>query len=164
NHPIAKAISHEWKINNRSNWNNVEEIKGVGVKAADQEKNIYEIGSYRIAANTNADPGHNIYVLKNNELLGWIDVSDEIRPEAKQVINYFRSKNIKTYLLSGDNSFKCRQLSNELGIDNFYAEQTPRQKLDVISHLNTLAPTAMVGDGINDAAALAMAAIGISLS
>ncbi|HUS01574.1 MAG TPA: HAD-IC family P-type ATPase, partial [Chitinophagaceae bacterium] len=113
---------------------------------------------------TSVEKDHNVYLLKNNELLGWIDVKDEIRPEAKEVINYFKAKGIKTYLLSGDSISKCKQLSNELGIDEFYAEQTPEQKLEMISKLNASSPTAMIGDGINDAAALAKATIGISLS
>jgi Cu+-exporting ATPase len=107
---------------------------------------------------------HSLYLLKNNEMVGWIDVKDEIRKEAREVINYFRSRNIKTLLLSGDTFSKCKRLSDDLHIDEFYAEQTPEQKMEIISSLNAKAPTAMVGDGINDAAALAKATIGISLS
>ena len=97
-------------------------------------------------------------------MLGWIDVKDEIRPEAKQVINYLHSKNIKTILLSGDRVAKCEQLAKELGIDEVIAEQTPEQKLKKIAELNAIAPTAMVGDGINDAPALAKASVGVSMS
>ena len=97
-------------------------------------------------------------------MLGWIDVKDEIRPEAKAVINYLHSKNIKTILLSGDRLAKCEQLATELGIDEVIAEQTPEQKLQKIAELNAVAPTAMVGDGINDAPALAKATVGISMS
>lgn len=168
NHPIAKAITAQWKNNEERNqkvieWKKVDEIKGVGIQATDMDNNDYLIGSYKIS-DIPVEPGHNIYLLKNNELLGWIDVNDEIRPEAKDVINYFRSRNIKTFLLSGDSKEKCSELSNELGIDEFYAEQSPEQKLEMISRLNATAPTAMIGDGINDAAALAKATIGISLS
>jgi len=162
NHPIAKAIIKEWKTKDEIKWKKIEEIKGIGIKAIDKDDNNFIIGSHKIADTVERD--HNIYLLKNNELLGWIDVKDEIRTEAKEVINYFRSKGIKTFLLSGDNNFKCSQLSNELGIDEFYAEQSPSQKLEIISRLNSTLPTAMIGDGINDAAALAKATIGISLS
>ena len=179
NHPIAKAITKEWRSKDEVKWKTIEEIKGIGVRATDNDGNSYAIGSYKmVSENTgqgiitslmsspaiNVEKDHNIYLLKNNELLGWIDAKDEIRPEAKAVINYFKAKGIKTYLLSGDNIGKCKQLSNELGIDEFYAEQTPQQKLEMISKLNAAAPTAMIGDGINDAAALAKATIGISLS
>ena len=174
NHPIAKAITKEWKTKDEIKWKKIEEIKGVGIKAIDKDGNSFKIGSNKIAENIFKEPrlvspptvtaDHNIYLLKNNELLGWIDVKDEVRTEAKDVINYFRSKGIKTFLLSGDNNFKCSQLSNELGIDEFYAEQSPEQKLEIIGRLNSISPTAMIGDGINDAAALAKATIGISLS
>jgi P-type Cu+ transporter len=176
NHPIAKAIVRQWKINDRIQWNKVEEIKGLGVKATDNNGNTYIAGSYKIISESQLSsplsagegsgerPLHNIYISKNNELLGWIDLTDEVRPEAKMVIDYFKSHNIRTILLSGDSSEKCKHISELLGIDTFYAEQTPSQKLETISQLNKQSPTAMVGDGINDAAALAKASIGISLS
>jgi len=93
-----------------------------------------------------------------------VDMKDEIRPEAKTVIDYLHSKNIKTILLSGDRLLKCQQLALQSGIDTVIAEQTPEQKLQKIAELNTETPTVMVGDGINDAPALAKATIGISMS
>lgn len=164
NHPIAKAITKEWKTKDEIKWKKIEEIKGVGIKAIDNENNNYVIGSNKILKNISDENNHNIYLIKNNVLLGWIDVKDEVRSEAKEVINYFRSKGIKTYLLSGDNNFKCSEISKELDIDEFYGGQSPSQKLEIISRLNSIAPTAMIGDGINDSAALAKATIGISLS
>ena len=74
------------------------------------------------------------------------------------------SKNIKTILLSGDRLFKCKAIAAELGIDEVIAEQTPEQKLVKIAELNAVIPTAMVGDGINDAPALAKATIGIAMN
>ena len=70
---------------------------------------------------------HNVYVLKNNELIGWINMQDEIRPEAKAVVDYFKSKNIKTILLSGDRKEKCELLAKQLNIDEVFAEQTPNK-------------------------------------
>ena len=107
---------------------------------------------------------HNLYVYKNNILLGWIDVKDEIRPFAQSVIDYFKQRQIKTILLSGDSRFKCNEVKNELGMDTVYWQQTPQQKLAVIAELTKFAPTAMVGDGINDAAAMARSTIGIAVS
>ena len=97
-------------------------------------------------------------------MLGWIDVKDEIRHEAATVVEYLKKRNIKTFLLSGDRLEKCKLLAEELGIDEVIAEQTPQQKLNVIEELTRQAPTVMVGDGINDAPALAKATIGISMS
>jgi len=164
NHPIAKAITNEWKTKDEFKWSKIEEVKGLGMKAIDKEGNEYWAGSYKLAEKFTEDDKHNIYVLENGQLLGWIDVKDEIRPEAKQVINYLHSKNIKTILLSGDRVAKCEQLAKELGIDEVIAEQAPEQKLKKIAELNAIAPTAMVGDGINDAPALAKASVGVSMS
>lgn len=163
-HPIAKAIAREWKTKDEIRWEKIEEIKGMGMKATDKQGNEYMAGSWKLAANVTEDVSHNIYLLKNGELLGTIDMADEIREEAKQVIHQLRQHGITTILLSGDQKEKCAQVAQALGIDEVYAEKSPQQKLDKIAELNAIAPTAMVGDGINDAPALAKATVGISLS
>ena len=164
NHPIAKSVTDEWKMKDEIRWNKIEEIKGLGMKASDKEGNEYWAGSFNVAKEFTKEDNHNIYIVKNNQLLGWIDVKDEIRPEAKSVIDYLHSKNIKTILLSGDRRAKCEALAAQLNIDVMIAEQTPEQKLQKVAELNAASPTAMVGDGINDAPALAKATIGISMS
>lgn len=164
NHPIAKTINEEWKTKDVIHWKKVEEVKGLGMVAEDKEGNKYIAGSYKAAESLTKDDNHNIFLIKNNELLGWIDVKDEIRPEAKKVVDYLHSKNIKTILLSGDRKPKCEEMALFLGIDTVIAEQTPQQKLDKIADLSATMPTAMVGDGINDAPALAKATIGISMN
>jgi Cu+-exporting ATPase len=171
NHPIANAITREWsprtpseKTNDEIQWTKIEEVKGLGMKAEDKNGNTFRAGSFKIASAFTTDNTHSIYIIKNSTLIGWIDVKDEIRPEAKSVINYLHSKNIKTILLSGDRLEKCKQLAAILNIDTVIAEQTPEQKLVRIGQLSSFAPTAMVGDGINDAPALAKATIGISMS
>lgn len=163
-HPMANAITKEWKVKDEIRWAKIEEIKGLGMKAVDKEGNEFLAGSYKLAATVTTDRQHNIYVLKNGQLLGTIDMVDEIRPEAKQVVEMLQRKGIKSILLSGDQREKCEQVAAALGIEEVYAEQSPQQKLDKIAELNQLMPTAMVGDGINDAPALAKATVGISLS
>ena len=164
NHPIAKSITENWKTKDELKWAKIEELKGLGMKATDKENNVYIAGSWKTINKELNGTAHNVYISKNNELIGWIDVSDEIRKEAKDVIEYLHSKQIETILLSGDTKEHSEKLAKQLGIDTVIAEQTPEQKLDVISKLTAEVPTAMVGDGINDAPALAKATIGISMN
>ena len=164
NHPIAQCVAVSFKTKEEIKWKNIEEVKGFGMKGEDKDGNIFWAGSYKIANTHTNDSLHNVYILKNNQLIGWIDVEDELRPEAKEVITYLKSKGIKTVLLSGDKKEKCDHIAKILGINEVYAEQSPEEKLFKIAELNAASPAAMVGDGINDAPALAKATIGISLS
>jgi Cu+-exporting ATPase len=79
-------------------------------------------------------------------------------------VAYLKSKGIRTILLSGDRKDKTSKLGEAVGIDEVLAEQSPEQKLQYIETLTAQQPTVMVGDGINDAPALAKATIGISMS
>jgi len=164
NHPIARSVTEEWKTKDEIQWKKIEEIKGLGMKAEDKDGNMYMAASYKAAKELTAEANHNVYIIKNNQLLGWIDVKDEIREEAKTVVDYLHTKGIKTILLSGDHYAKAKELADLLHIKEVIAEQTPEQKLQKITELNAQTPTAMVGDGINDAPALAKATVGISMS
>ena len=164
NHPIAKAITTNWKINNAIAWKKIEEIKGVGIEGEDTNGDIYQLGNNNPDAIGMTANNYTAYLTKNNVLIGWFNMEDELREEAKGVINYLHSKNIKTILLSGDTIEKCKNIAALLGIDEVIAGKKPADKLRIIEQLNKLTPTAMVGDGINDAPALAKATIGISMS
>jgi Cu+-exporting ATPase len=164
NHPIAKVITSNWKINNAIGWKKVEEVKGVGLTGTDNEGNVYQLGNGNIEATSDSGKSHTAYLVKNNQAIGWLDMEDEIRPEAKAVIDYLHSKNITTILLSGDSYERCKKIADAVGIDTVYAQKKPAEKLQVIEALTKEHPTAMVGDGINDAPALAKATIGISMS
>ncbi|HUQ67516.1 MAG TPA: cation-translocating P-type ATPase [Flavitalea sp.] len=164
NHPVAKSLTSKWKTNNEIKWARTEEIKGLGMKAESKNGDRYTAGSFKITEGITIDKSHSIYILKNDALIGWIDMHDEVRKEARAIIDYLKRKNIKPILLSGDRFEACKIVADQLGIEDVIAEQNPAQKLERISLLNASEPTAMVGDGINDAPALAKATIGISLS
>ena len=163
NHPIAKAIAQEWKNTPVLFWKSVEEMKGVGIKATDTDNNLYFLGATK-PTGEQMEEEHTAWLFKNNEAIGWLDMEDEVRPESKDIIRYFKSRNIKTVLLSGDTIKKSKALASSLGIEMVYAEKKPVEKMLIVEELNRLSPTAMIGDGINDAPALAKATIGISMS
>ena len=163
-HPLANSIVRAWKMGSPIRWKKIEELKGQGMEATDLEGNTYKAGSYAMAANITTDDSHAVYILRNGELLGWIDLADELRPESKNIITFLKSQGIKTILLSGDRKAKTEKLGTVLGIDVTIAEQTPEQKMQMVARLTAAMPTVMLGDGINDAPALAKATIGISMS
>ncbi|TWW00461.1 heavy metal translocating P-type ATPase [Chitinophaga pinensis] len=163
-HPIARSLSTQWKGHGEAGLLQVREIKGRGMQAKDTQGNEWQLGSYTMAEQATKDDSHNIYLLKNGQLAGWIDFTDEIRPDAAQMVQLLQHRGIKPVLLSGDTERKCRELAAQVGITEVFAGQTPEQKLQKIDALMKEAAVAMVGDGINDAPALARASIGISLS
>ncbi|HVW62880.1 MAG TPA: cation-translocating P-type ATPase [Puia sp.] len=163
-HPIARSIARQWHQKGDLRWHKIEEIRGVGMRGETRTGDVYMAGSYKIAGGLTEEKHHNVYIVRNGRLLGWIDVEDEVRPEAGAVIKWLQHRGLRTVLLSGDRQDRCSRVAEILGIDEVIAEQTPEQKLEVMAKLSAEAPTALVGDGINDAPALAKATIGISMS
>ena len=124
-----------------------------------KEKNITVPGSY----NAN-DTETVVFLIISNELAGYIALSDQIRPESAAAIKTLRQNNIKSILLTGDNSKVAKSVSETLGMDSFMAEVLPHQKLEKIKELQLKGQfVAMTGDGVNDAPALAQADIGIAV-
>jgi Cu+-exporting ATPase len=123
NHPIGMSIALAWKIPASLRFKKIEELKGLGIKAEDENGNVYMAGSWRILPEGTQDQQHNVYLLKNDVVVGWVNVKDEIRPEAAKVISWLHSKGIKTALLSGDQKAKCELVAKQLGIKEVYAER-----------------------------------------
>jgi Cu+-exporting ATPase len=154
NHPIARSVARAWKVKGEIRWARIEEIKGMGMRAVTKSGDVYEAGRGEL---------HNVYIVRNGSPVGWIDVEDTVRPEAAEVVARLRQKGIRTILLSGDKKESCLRLAEALRIDEVFAEQTPADKMEKVAGFSAKAPTALVGDGINDAPALAKATLGIAM-
>jgi len=162
-HPIAQSLVRE--MASRVNGVNVddliaEERKGVGVFAKDSQNNTYQITAHR----SQSAGSQYLALLKNDALVAQIELTDTLKPEALSTIQFLQKAGIQPIILSGDKQERTESVAEQLGIKEFYAEKLPEEKLFIIENLTRENPTAMVGDGINDAAALTKATIGISLS
>lgn len=164
-HPIARAIVEELQTKAKKvEFASVQEEKGKGLIGKDAAGNEWKVGSFKMLDETMKSTDNDIYILKNGELAAEISLTDKVREDAKDLISYLNSKGVETVMLSGDRKRKCELVANELGIKTVYAEQSPDEKLKLIEQFSDEQPTAMVGDGINDAPALTRATVGISLS
>ncbi len=103
----------------------------------------------------------------DGHLGGVIVMADELRPDADRIVERLRSEGVRhVAMLSGDRRSVAERVGNEIGVDRVYAEQSPQEKLEVVRSLRAdpqLHPVVMVGDGINDAPALALADLGIAM-
>ncbi|WP_190264702.1 heavy metal translocating P-type ATPase [Glutamicibacter nicotianae] len=104
-----------------------------------------------------------VIVHRNGVAVGAIGVRDELRPEVPEVVRSLAVRGIGITMLTGDNERTARALASQAGIGDVRAELRPEDKAKAIKELNAAAPTAMIGDGINDAPALAAADIGIAM-
>ncbi|UEJ84600.1 cadmium-translocating P-type ATPase [Brachybacterium halotolerans subsp. kimchii] len=111
-----------------------------------------------------AEAGMTVVVVEaDGETAGLIGVRDELRPEAAETVRMLHDQGIGTVMLTGDDARTARALAAQAGIDDVRAEQLPADKAAAITQLTASGPTAMVGDGINDAPALATATVGIAM-
>ncbi|MEP7376119.1 MAG: copper-translocating P-type ATPase [Chitinophagaceae bacterium] len=173
-HPIATGILQKAKdlsitIPSTENFN---AITGKGVEATIEGKKILVVSPGYLKENnitvpvgfTTNDTETVVFVIINDELAGYIALSDDIRPESPDAIATLKKSNIKSILLTGDNGKVAAVVSKTLGMDSFFAEVLPHQKLEKIKELQSKGEfVAMTGDGVNDAPALAQADIGIAV-
>lgn len=173
-HPIATGIMQKAKdlsitIPTTENFN---AITGKGVEATIEGKKILVVSPGYLKENniiipdgfTANDTETVVFIIINNELAGYIALSDEIRPESAEAIKILKENKIKSILLTGDNNKVAASVSKTLGLDSFFAEVLPHEKLDKIKELQGSGEfVAMTGDGVNDAPALAQADIGIAV-
>ena len=173
-HPIAVGIIKKVKqykitIPNPENFN---AITGKGVEAKVEGKQIKVVSpgylrdeKITIPKDAYSDAAETVvFVLIEGELAGYIALADKIRPESAEAIKIFKKNNIKVFMATGDNEITAKAVSDKLGLDGYYAEVLPHQKVEIVQELQSKNEfVAMTGDGVNDAPALAQANVGIAV-
>jgi len=181
-HPLAQSlVSYTLEQIEDSDFDleldEVKTVSGLGVLGVLEGKTWYIgrkefVGSqpedqpfYQDQDQTLANEGKTIvYVGCQGEILALYALKDIIRAEAKEVIQSIRAAGIKTVMLTGDNELTARSVARETGLDHYQSACLPNEKVDYIRKLlNQGKKVAMVGDGINDAPALALADLGIAM-
>jgi Cu+-exporting ATPase len=164
-HPVAKAIS---QLSQEFTATEIKETPGRGLSGFVLDKHVFveKPGSYKNQTELDqalkaAGPNTLVVVSWDGQAHGLIELSDQIRPGAKATIDALHKMNIKTTILSGDNDARVGFIAGELGIDEYLGGVSPEGKLEFLTNQTEI--VAMVGDGINDVAALAGADIGIAM-
>ena len=178
-HPLAEAIVAEAEERNipLAPAEGFQALHGRGVQAdlqgsaflagnrAMMEENGVDLGTHLAAADALAENGRTpLYFAQDGKLLGVIAVADTVKPTSAAAISAFRHLGIDVVLLTGDNKRTADAIGRELGVSTVIAEVLPQDKERVIADLQAQGKkVAMVGDGINDAPALARADVGLAI-
>ncbi|MGI2781427.1 heavy metal translocating P-type ATPase [Vibrio alginolyticus] len=178
-HPLAKAVCDYAKRHDAKDvsLDKFENVRGRGIWATYQDKPLL-IGSLQFMQAENVETSAlkpaidecaknawtPVAVALNGELIGLIAIADPIKSDAKQALSALKSQGIKTVMLTGDNQHVANAIGQELGIDEVIAQVMPDEKAQHIEQLQSQGHVvAMVGDGINDAPALALSNLGIAM-
>ena len=176
-HPLGQAIVKKAESLNISflSVENFKAVEGKGVKGKIDEKH-YIAGNLKLAQEIELELDENIiesltsegktpvFFAEGKTVLGYFAIADTIKENAKAVIDKLHKLGIKTALLTGDHILTAQHIANKAGIDTIIAEVLPKEKAGKIQELqNQGFSVAMVGDGINDAPALATADVGIAM-
>ncbi len=173
-HPIAVGIikkAQEEKVT-IPNPLNFHAITGKGVEATVEDKPVKVVSpgflrdnNIPIPKDAYSDAAETVvFVLIEEKLAGYIALADEIRSESQEAIQVFKKNDIKVLMATGDNEKTARAVSEKLGLDGYYAEVLPHQKVEIVEELQRKGEfVAMTGDGVNDAPALAKANVGIAV-
>ncbi|WKE50894.1 cadmium-translocating P-type ATPase [Corynebacterium tuberculostearicum] len=166
-HPIARAIAKERDVKPATDFavvpGGVEgTVEGVRVGVGKRQGPLGDLEApFRAAQDAGATP---VVVTVNGQPAGVIEVRDTIKPSSAAAVTQMKELGLTPYLLTGDNAGAARAVAAEVGIDHVSAEVLPEDKVNHIKELQAAGHTvAMVGDGINDAAALAQADLGLAM-
>ena len=168
NHPIALSLKSAY--DRECAVENVEELSGYGIKATVDGKQVY-VGNINLMNSLDIKtPDHNctgtvVYVSVDGKYAGYIEIADEIKEDAEKTVNGLKAAGVeKTVMLTGDKDIVAKNVAEKLGIDEYYAELMPSDKVHCIEKLiNGKDKVAFMGDGINDAPVLARADVGIAM-
>lgn len=155
-HPIGKAILNEAKARGLrlGEARNFKTIAGAGASA--------DIGGHEVFVGQRG--GKDIVVEKDGEEIGTIVVADSVRPEAKEAVETLKKSGISISMITGDSREVAKEVSAELGINEYFARVRPEEKSEKVKLLQSKGKkVAMVGDGVNDAPALTAADLGIAI-
>lgn len=179
-HPLGDAIVKEALKENIDLYENIEEFEakiGFGIKAKVNNKSVF-IGNKKLLDSFNinlldmekkfidlANQGKTpIYIALDNEIKGIIAVADPIKENSKEAIEKLSNMGLDIFMITGDNKKTADAIANQLNIKNVFAEVLPIDKANYVENLkNSGKKVAMVGDGINDAPALAKSDLGIAI-
>jgi Cu2+-exporting ATPase len=172
-HPIARGITQE--VETTFPVKDFNSIPGIGVEGIVNKKRIKVVSQSYLNENkiqysdkktdSLIEQGKTVvFVLIENKLQGAIALADQIRPESKKAISKLKSMGIKCIMLTGDNKKVAQWVSEELGLDSYFAEVLPHQKAQKIKEVKKEGLiVAMVGDGVNDAPSLVQSDVGIAI-
>ena len=178
NHPIAMSIKNAYAKQGNENIDtntikNVQELSGKGIMATVEDKevlvgNIKLMKSQNIKYITSNDVGTILYVAINNKFAGYIMISDKVKQDSKEAIKQLNKNGIsKTVMLTGDKKEVAENVSNQIGVNEVFAELLPDGKVkkveELIKNKTAKGKLVFVGDGINDAPVLALSDVGIAM-
>lgn len=168
NHPIAESFVKFAKKHCISllNCDEHENLIGLGIKAKLNNKTYY-LGNKKLLKSLNIESyyienGTTLYLVEDEKVIAKILLLDELQEGVVELINYLKSNNIKTIMLTGDNKPSATYISNLLGLDECYFELLPNEKYNKLESIKKDHKVMYVGDGINDAPSLALADISIT--
>lgn len=171
NHPIALAIKKSYTFEVDNTYDLID-VAGKGLIAKKDNELIFAGNNklmldYNINVPNINEIGTTVYIAKNNQFIGYLVVSDEIKEDSKKLVNYLKQNNIKTIMFTGDNEKIASSVANELCISEYKASLLPQNKAEELKNMlnnkNKNDVICFVGDGINDAPSLMMSDIGISM-